>query len=198
MENTKKFNKDFYLKDTLTVAKSLVGQYLVRKVGKEKITVMITETEAYKGKEDKASHAYKQITERTKNLYKEGGIIYIFLIYGMYYCINVVTEGAYIPNCVLIRGAKLIEQKDLISNIRYGKNYDTLTTYQKSNILNGPGKLCKALNIDASLNGKPITEDEIYIKQNKSFDKSKIKVGKRINIDYAEEAKDFLWRFYIE
>lgn len=193
-----KLDKNFFKRDTLTVAKELVGKYLVREINGEKTTVMITETEAYIGKIDKACHAYgNKITERTKVLYEEGSTIYVYLIYGMYYCFNIITGEKGEASGVLIRGAEIIDNKDLISNLRYNKNFDKLTNYQKKNILNGPGKLCKALNIDKSLNGKSILDNEIYIIENENFEKSKVKEGKRINIDYAEEAIDFLWRFYI-
>ncbi len=194
----KKLKKEFFKRDALTVAKELIGQYLVREINGEKVTVMITETEAYIGKIDKACHAYGgKFTERTKVIYEEGSTIYVYLIYGMYYCLNIITEEKGEPSCVLIRGAEVFENKELISKTRYGKSFYELTNYQKKNFLNGPGKLCKALDIDKRLNGKSILENEIYILENKEFDKSRIKTGKRINIDYAEEAVDFLWRFYI-
>lgn len=194
----KKLEKEFFKRDTLTVAKELIGQYLVREINGEKVTVMITETEAYIGNIDKACHAYGgKITERTKVIYEEGSTIYIYLIYGMYYCLNIVTGEKGEASCVLIRGAEIFENKELLSQMRYGKGFSELTNYKKKNFLNGPGKLCKALDIDKRLNGKNILGNEIYILENKEFDKNKIKIGKRINIDYAEEAVDFLWRFYI-
>lgn len=194
----KKIEKNFFEKDTLTVAKDLIGQYLVRQINGEKITVMITETEAYIGKIDKACHAYgNKITERTKVLYSEYGTIYVYLIYGMYYCFNIVTESIGEACAVLIRGAEIIENENLASQLRYNKNFNTLSNYQKKNFLNGPGKFCKALNINKELNEKNIFGNEIYLLENKNFNKDIIKCGKRINIDYAQEAKDFLWRFYI-
>lgn len=193
-----KLDENFFSKDTLTVAKSLVGKYLIRYINNQKITVMITETEAYIGKIDKACHAYGgKITERTKTLYSKPGTIYIYLIYGMYYCFNIITEKEGEACGVLIRGAKIIENENLISNLRYGKNFNELSNYQIKNILNGPGKLCKGLSINKSLNEKNIFEKEIFLMDNPNFNEKNIKIGKRINIDYAQEAKDFLWRFYI-
>lgn len=198
MKLSSKLDKNFYSQDTLTVAKNLVGQYLVRKISGSKLVMEITETEAYIGDIDKACHAYNgRRTQRTEALYQDAGTIYIYLIYGMYYCFNVVTEKEGKACAVLIRGAKPVLELDKMSNIRYGKNYSDLSKYQIKNFGNGPGKLCKALNIDKSFNKKSILENEIYILKNEEFELSKVKSGKRINIDYAEEAVDFLWRFYI-
>ena len=115
----------------------------------------------------------------------------------MYHCFNIITDTVNKPSAVLIRGAEPVENIEKLSILRYNKPYNDLTSYQKKNFLNGPGKLCKGLNIDKSFNEKSILDSDIYILDNKDFDKSLIKTGKRINIDYAEEAKDFLWRFYI-
>ncbi|WP_317366746.1 DNA-3-methyladenine glycosylase [uncultured Tyzzerella sp.] len=193
-----RLTEDFFTRDALTVGRELIGKYLVRELGNERIIVKITETESYLGDIDKACHAYGgKITERTKTFYLKGGTIYVYLIYGMYYCFNVITDAINKPSAVLIRGAEPIENIEKLSILRYNKPYNELSTYQKKNFLNGPGKLCKGLNIDKYFNEKSILSNEIYILNNKDFDTSLIKTGKRINIDYAEEAKDFLWRFYI-
>ncbi len=193
-----KLTKEFFTQDALTVGRELVGKYLVREIDNEKIIVQITETESYLGDIDKACHAYGgKITDRTKTFYMVGSTIYVYLIYGMYYCFNIVTDTINKPSAVLIRGAKPIENIEKLSMLRYNKPYDKLSLYQKKNFLNGPGKICKGLNIDKTFNETSILDNNIYILDNKDFDKSLIKTGKRINIDYAEEAKDFLWRFYI-
>ena len=193
-----KLTKDFFTRDALTVGKELIGKYIVREINNEKIIVKITETESYLGDIDKACHTYGgKITDRTKTFYLDGGTIYVYLIYGMYHCFNIITDTVNKPSAVLIRGAEPVENIEKLSILRYNKPYDELTSYQKKNFLNGPGKLCKGLNIDKSFNEKSILDNDIYILDNKDFDKSLIKTGKRINIDYAEEAKDFLWRFYI-
>ena len=193
-----KLTEEFFIRDALTVGRELVGKYLVREIDNEKIIVQITETESYLGDIDKACHAYGgKITDRTKTFYMVGSTIYVYLIYGMYYCLNIVTDTINKPSAVLIRGAKPVENIEKLSMLRYNKPYDKLSLYQKKNFLNGPGKLCKGLNIDKTFNETSILDNNIYILDNKNFDKSLIKTGKRINIDYAEEAKDFLWRFYI-
>lgn len=192
----KRLTKEFYLRDTLTVAKELVGKILVRETPNGRISLKITETEAYIGAIDKACHAYGgKVTPRTKTLYKEGGISYVYLIYGMYHCFNIITEKEGTACGVLIRGGAPFENKNMLSLIRYNKPYNALTKYQLKNFANGPGKLCLAMGIDMSFNEKSLLENDFYV-EDRNFNE-KILTGKRINIDYAEEAVNFLWRFYI-
>ena len=131
-------------------------------------------------------------------MFGKAGIAYVYLIYGMYYCFNIVTEKEGEPSAVLVRGAEPISNINKMSLMRYNKEYNDLTNYQKKNFANGPGKLCKALNITKKQNELDLQSEELHIaKKEKEDIMLDIKVGKRINIDYAEEAKDFLWRFYI-
>lgn len=191
-----KLKPEFYTRDTLTVAKELLGKYIVRELDGHRLSVMITETEAYIGSVDKACHAYNyKRTPRTSTLFNKGGCSYVYLIYGMYNCLNVVTEAEGEPCAVLIRGGEPIMDIEYMSNIRYGKAYHELTRYQLNNFCNGPGKLCKALAIDKSLNALPLDRPPLYITEGKKI--HSFNTGKRINIDYAEEAADFPWRFYI-
>ncbi|MGL5507368.1 MAG: DNA-3-methyladenine glycosylase [Paraclostridium sp.] len=202
-------DRDFFRQDAITVSKSLLGKYLVRKYDKKEIITKIVETEAYMGIEDKAAHVYgDKRTDRTEPLYLDGGHIYVYLIYGMYHCLNISAKTEGIPECVLIRAVEPITEIDEIANNRFNKKYSELTTYQKKNICNGPGKLCKGLRIDKTLNCKSILGNELYIVDNiediydgvsgdYNYDFDVIE-SKRVNIDYAEEAKDYLWRFYIK
>lgn len=200
-------NRDFFQQDAINLAKDILGKYLIREYDGIQIVSKIVETEAYMGVNDKAAHVYgdKKI-DRTMPLYLDGGHIYVYLIYGMYYCLNISANKANIPECVLIRAIEPVKGIEEICENRYKKNYSNLSTYQKKNISNGPGKLCMALNIDKSLNSKSILDNELYIsdfyyeegKKVFAYDKFEIEIDKRINIDYAEEAKDYLWRFYIK
>lgn len=193
----KKLEREFYKKNAIEVSKELLGKYLVHEYDGNKVISKIVEVEAYMGEEDKAAHSYgRRRTERTEVMYKEGGYAYVFQIYGMYYCVNVVCSEVDIPQAVLIRGLEPIEGIEKMGMNRYGKNYDELTNYEKKNLSNGPGKLCIAMNIDKKLNGEDLCGDTLYILDNK--EEFNMVSSKRINIDYAEEAKDFLWRFYIE
>ena len=190
----------FYNRDTIEVAKELLGKYIIRKIDNEIIGVQITEVEAYKAEIDKACHAYGgKRTERTKVMFGSPGRAYVYLIYGMYYCLNVVTEEENIPSAVLIREVKPIINIEKMAKIRYDKNIEDLTNYQIRNFTNGPGKVCKTLDITKQQNDKILQTDELCLCE-KQGEKEIInyKTGKRINIDYAEEAKDFLWRFTME
>ena len=187
--------EEFYRQDALTVARELVGKKLVRKIGDKKIVSKIVETEAYMGPEDKASHAYNnKRTKRTETMFAKGGITYIYLIYGMYHCFNVVTASKGKPEAVLIRAVEPLNGFEIMRENRQIKSK------RREDLTNGPGKLCQALKIDRSLDGIKFTKDkdnELYIEDilEKDFE---IERGKRINIDYAEEYKDKLWRFYLK
>ncbi|TCT14622.1 DNA-3-methyladenine glycosylase [Natranaerovirga pectinivora] len=196
----KKLERDFYNRHTLEVSKDLLGKYIVRRIDDEEVLCKITEVEAYIGRIDKACHAYgNRLTERTKVMFGLPGYAYVYLIYGMYYCLNVVTEGEGEPSAVLIRGVEPVSNIGKMSLLRYGKAYDELSKYQIKNFSNGPGKLCKALGITKSENGLDLLGDDLYICDSREIIDLEldVKVGKRINIDYAEEAVDFLWRFYL-
>lgn len=191
-------DKKFYNENGITLAKNLLNKFLIREYDNKKIVTKIVETEAYMGTIDKAAHAYKnRKSTRTDPLYLSGGHIYVYLIYGMYNCLNLSANKENIPECVLIRAVEPINDFDEISYNRFLKPYSELTNYQKKNLTNGPGKLCKGLNIDRSLSGKHIFGNELYIKDN-TDDDFEIVEDKRINIDYAQEDKDKLWRFYIK
>lgn len=203
-----KLTKDFYDRDTCQVARDLLGKYLVRIQNGIPLVLRITETEAYIGRCDKACHAYNyRRTQRTETLFAPPGTAYIYLIYGMHHCLNFVTERSGEPAAVLIRGGQVRGGLDFISRNRFGKGPEELSAYQKKNFLNGPGKLCKALALTREQNGISLLGDELFVcdsledvglstplEDRYPLD---IQVSKRIGIDYAEEAVDFLWRYYI-
>ena len=192
-----KLSVDFYNRDTLKVARDLLGKKLVRKIEEEFLIGKIVEVEAYIGPIDKACHSYNfKKTKRNEVMFGPPGTAYVYFIYGMYHCLNVVTEPEGMPCAVLIRALEPLQGFDKLAENRFGKKYDELNSYQRKNLTNGPGKLCKAFSIDKKLNGVSLLNDELYILDiNESFE---IVSDKRIGIDYAEEAKDFEWRFYIK
>lgn len=195
----KKFSRSFYEQDAITVARNLLGKYLVHNIDGEKLTGRIVEVEAYMGPEDKAAHSYNyRRTPRTEIMYGPAGYAYIFRIYGMYNCMNVVTAGIDKPQAVLIRALEPISGLDKISERRYGKKYNELKKSQVINLANGPGKLCMALGIDISNYGDNLLGDRLYITEGSIDDKFEVTSSERINIDYAEEAVHYPWRFYIQ
>jgi len=192
-----KLSRDFYLQDTLTVSKNLLGKILCRKKGDTVLKGLITEVEAYCGVTDKACHSYNnRRTTRVEPMYKIGGTIYVYFIYGMYYCFNVVTRDTLQPEAVLIRSIEPINGIDIMSLNRYNKEFDSLSKSQKINLTNGPGKICAALSIDKHDSGKDLTGDEIWI-EDIDYKDFKIRFSKRIGIENTEEAKDYLYRMIL-
>ena len=168
MERSMRINSELYKLSAVELAPKLLGMKLCRQVGDRIIKLRITETEAYFGENDTACHAHKGKTERTKVLYKQGGVVYVYLCYGIHNLLNIVTGEKGFPQAVLIRG---IEGFD------------------------GPGKITKALKIDRNLNGEDlIMSSKLWLEDDGC--KFKFKATKRIGIDYAtQEYIDKLWRF---
>lgn len=193
-----KLGREFYNRDSLIVARELLGKVLVHKINGNKISARIVETEAYMGVDDKAAHSYGgRRTERVEVMYGGPGYSYVFFIYGMYNCFNIVTREEGIPQAVLIRAVEPVEGFDIMAESRFKKPFNQLTNSQNKGLTNGPGKLCMALSIDRNLNGEDLCDNKLYLEEWES-QKISIVEAKRIGIDYAEEAKDYLWRFYIK
>lgn len=188
--------REFYLQDTVEVAKQLLGKILVHQIGDEVIRGRIVETEAYLGVLDKAAHSYgNRRTKRTETMFCIGGTTYIYLIYGMYHCFNVVTKEQDVPEAVLIRAVEPMEQSfDAMSRFRYGKKWSELTVKQQKNLTNGPGKTAMAYHFDKTCNRVDLTDKKIYIEHAKTVEE--ICTTNRIGIDYAQEAVDWPLRFY--
>lgn len=180
---------DFFKRNTLKVAKDLLGKIIVRKTDKNTyISAKIVEVEAYMGDHDPACHAYQKVTSRSGTLYEDGGTIYVYFIYGNYYCFNIVTEKKGIGSAVLIRAVEPIEGIEIMKEFR-----------QKSKTLfdltNGPSKFCLAFDIDKRFNGKKLSEKEIFISYPIKKEKFEISTSKRIGIKKGEH---FLYRFFIK
>ena len=194
-----KLPREFYNRPTLEVSRDLLGKYLVHQIGGNKYMAKIVEVEAYIGDIDKACHAYNnKVTPRTKVLYKLPGTAYVYLIYGMYYCFNIVTEEEGRAAAVLVRAVEPIEGIEKMAENRYKKTIKEINRKQILNLTSGPGKLCMAMNITKENNKMDLCGDDIYITEGREKEKIGIITTKRINIDYAEEAVDFPWRFYIK
>ncbi len=165
-----KLPASFFQRDALEVAPELLGKYLVRRFDSDSVhRFRITDVEVYRGEEDKACHASKGKTKRTELMYSEGGRIYVYLIYGMYWLLNIITGKEGEPQGIMIRGVEEID---------------------------GPGRVGKYLQLDRSFYGDYITGDRLWVED--SEEKPKYKTGPRIGIDYAQEWKDIEWRFMID
>ena len=126
------------------------------------------------------------------------GIAYVYFIYGMYHCFNVITKEEGFPEGVLIRAIEPIGDLDEMAKLRFKKDYNELTKAQIKNLTTGPSKLCIAMNINKENNQQDLCTSELYIEESKNKEEIQIIEDKRIGINYAEEAADFLWRFYIK
>ena len=177
----KRLGRNFFTQPTLKVARELLGKYLVRKIDSRKLVGKIIETEAYIGPKDKASHAYGgKITSRNKAEYLVGGHIYIYLIYGMYWQLNVTTSEEGKPECVLIRALEVAGED--------------------KNVASGPGKLCRYLKLDKSFYGEDLTRSKrIWVEdRGEKMSSSDIKRTTRIGIDYAGPYwANKKWRFVL-
>ncbi|QIB68737.1 DNA-3-methyladenine glycosylase [Aminipila butyrica] len=194
----KKLSREFYNRDSILVAQDLLGKVLVHQVGGQRLAARIVETEAYMGVIDKAAHSYGgRRTARVEVMYGKPGLTYVFFIYGMYHCFNVVTREEGNPQAVLVRALEPVEGMDQMALNRFVKPYEQLSKAQVKGLTNGPGKLCRALVIDKSCNGTDLCGNTLYLAE-RPADSFEIVAAKRIGIDYAEEAKDYLWRFYIK
>lgn len=200
-----RLSRKFYEGDTVETARRLLGKYLVRRFGGTVLAGRITETEAYIGRCDKACHAYGyKRTNRTETLFAPPGHAYLYLIYGMHHCLNIVTEPEGEPAAVLIRAVEPAAGEDTMRRLRYGEA--PMTAYRQKNFSNGPGKVCMAFALTTAQNGLDMTGDELFVCDTLADigapelppKKERLRQGVRIGIDYAEEARDFPWRFWLE
>lgn len=186
--------QSFYLQDAIAVAQQLLGKILVRRVGEKRYYFKIVETEAYMGEIDKAAHSYKgKRTARTEVIFHKGGTIYIYFIYGMYYCLNIVANEEEVPQAVLIRAVEPMDEESLL----YARENRPIKSKKVADLTNGPGKLCAAMAIDKSINGMTVTEKEVLWIED-AQEPFEMVADKRINIPYAEEFQEVEWRFYIK
>ncbi|MBN6187189.1 DNA-3-methyladenine glycosylase [Aneurinibacillus sp. BA2021] len=191
--------RDFYRRDTLTVARELLGKHLVHMVEGVPRAGKIVETEAYIGPEDKGAHTYNgRRTQRNEVMYGPPGYAYVYLIYGMYNCVNVVTNEVEKPEAVLIRALEPVQGLTDMAEARFGRS-ESLTSRERISLSNGPGKLCQALGITRAHNGFDLCGNELFITEPSAAEEGiEIVETTRINIDYAEEAALYPWRFYIK
>ena len=180
----------FFRSSTIAVARDLIGAKLVRKVNGSILSGMITETEAYLGHFDSACHAYRRQTPRNAVMFGPPGVAYVYLVYGMHFMLNIVTEKVGNPCAVLIRALEPIDGLTLMEALRSKRG---------RNLSNGPAKLCQALAIDKSLNGWDVKQGKcLWLEPHKQFSAESIRVGPRIGIDYAAPAdRDAPLRFWL-
>ena len=185
-----KLTIDFYKRSFLEVAKDLVGKILVYNAGDTVYKGRIVETEGYGSEIDEASHAYIGKTKRNEVMFQEGGKLYVYFIYGMYNCSNVVTGVEGTGEAVLLRAVEPLEG---IGQMKYNLWGNKDTGRGNEIICNGPGKLCKAFNIKRDMNGESLLGDIIYIHDDGY--EPEIGCSKRVGIRKSTELQ---WRFFMQ
>lgn len=187
-----KLSREFYTRpDVLKVARDLLGKLLVVPMtNRKRVSGMIVEVEAYRGPEDRASHAYGgRRTKRTETMYQLGGLAYVYFVYGMYYQFNVVSNVEDTPHAILVRALEPVEGIEFMRKRRH--------THPDHNLTNGPGKLCIAMGIDRRLDRADLLGDRVWLEEYQMVPSARIARGPRIGIDYAKEWVDKPWRFWI-
>ncbi len=216
-----RLGREFFARDGITVAKELLGKILVHRTSCGEVRGIITEVESYMGETDKGSHTYGgRRTQRTEPMYHKGGTSYVYLIYGMYSCMNIVVMREGIPQAVLLRSVvpadeesrrrmiqlrlepvnrkRLQKQKEPYTMEELPHSAAKLPPSLLKHLADGPGKLCIAMGITKEDNDIDMVESRtFYVTEGIPVAPEEVAAGKRIGIDYAEEAADYLWRFYI-
>lgn len=206
-----KLPRSFYLRPTKTVAKELLGMFLIRRVRKRWLVGRIVEVEAYLGELDPASHAYRGKTKRNEVMFLRGGHLYVYFTYGMHFCSNVVTEAEGIARAVLLRAVEPVEGIEvMVRNRRSNKRHDLIlrTTARGRgisppfadetllNLCSGPAKLCQAFGIGRKENGTDLCDNQIWLANDTYTSQSvTIAVSRRVGVNNGARHK---WRFYIK
>jgi DNA-3-methyladenine glycosylase len=183
---------DFYRQDTVTVARQLLGCTLWRRVGRATLAASIVETEAYLGANDPASHARRGLrSPRNESMYLQGGHAYVYFTYGMYYCLNVVTQERDLAEAVLVRAAQPLLGIPFMKRRR-------ATAKRDVELMNGPGKLCLAMNIDRRLDGEPLDGKTLFLTPRQAeVAEEHIRVSPRIGVEGSGDAAHWPLRFFL-
>jgi DNA-3-methyladenine glycosylase len=183
----------FYRRPAETVARDLLGRWLVRELDGERLVLRLVEVEAYLGAPDRASHAWAgRRTPRNESLYLPGGHAYVYLIYGMHFCLNAVTGERGIGSAVLLRAGEPVEGEE-----RMVENRGWARKLRPGDLAGGPGKICQALAIDRSLDGVRLDEPPLSMTRGEPVEEGEVVASPRIGVDYAGEAAQWPLRFSV-
>ncbi len=187
-----KLPRSFFSRNSLSVTQELLGKRLVRLLDSQRLSGHIVEVEAYIGTDDQASHARPGLTERNAPMFGPAGHLYVYLIYGVHHCLNVVTESSGFPAALLIRALEPLEGIPTMQRLRGSQPYHNLT--------NGPGKLCQALGIDRDFSGLDMCapDSPIWIEDAPPIPTENIKHSPRIGVRGDPQALQAPWRYYVQ
>jgi DNA-3-methyladenine glycosylase len=189
----RKLPKEFYLHDTVSVARALLGCVLWRRLEHgELLAARIVETEAYLGANDLASHARRGLrSARNESMYLEGGHAYVYFTYGMHWCMNVVTQEADLAEAVLLRAAQPLRGIEAMQERRPKAK-------KEWELMNGPGKICMAMDIDRRLDGQSLRGDTLWLTaRDLEIGDEEIAVSPRVGIDNSGDAAAWPLRFFL-
>lgn len=202
-----RLGRGFFAHDTLAVARDLLGRRLVRILDGDRLSGRVVEVEAYVGEEDQACHASCGPTERNAPMYGPPGHAYVYLIYGVHHCFNIVTEIEGYPAAVLIRALEPLEGLDEMRARRWPESFDRLGTggvegrhnRPDAQLTSGPGRLCQALGIDRRLDGSDLCAPnaQLFVESGEPVPDDHAATGPRIGVRGDEAALSVPWRFYL-
>ncbi len=190
--NSPKLDLTFYNRDVVKVARDLLGKIFIRRIRGKTLVGKIVEVEAYDAN-DEASHSYNGRSQRNDVMFNKGGVLYVYFIYGVHYCCNVVTGEAGHGAAVLIRAVEPLNNLNFLAKNRFDKT--KINAKEKINLTNGPAKFCEAFKIGRAENGINLFGDKIYILDQPRLKKNQIVQTTRIGIS---KSKELPWRFYIK
>ena len=181
----------FYARDVLDVARELLGKVLIHESDDGPVAVRLVETEAYRGPDDRAAHSYGgRRTRRNESMWGPAGHCYVYLCYGIHWCLNVVTKEQGVPQAVLVRAGEVIEGQEIMERRRGRK-------VPRAALARGPGCLTKALGVTGALDGASLLVGTMRIIDAPEVPESEVGVSPRIGIGYAGEHTELPWRFFV-
>jgi DNA-3-methyladenine glycosylase len=180
----------FYLRPADVVARDLLGRYLVRETPEGRLAARLVEVEAYLGRDDPASHAFRGETARNRAMFLAGGHAYVYFVYGMHFCVNVVCGPAGLPHAVLLRAGEAVAGEAAM-RARRGLG-ERASAWQ---LAGGPARLCQALGIDRALDRAPLTHGGLRLTEGEPAEPGAVLAGPRVGVDYAGEAASWPLRF---
>ena len=183
--------QSFYARPTTEVARDLLGKIIVHQIDGEELAGRIVEVEAYLGLNDEAAHAFAGITPRTKVMFGPPGRAYVYLIYGMYHCLNLVTEPDGAAGCVLIRALEPVAGIETMQARRPHAR-------RLQDIASGPGKLTRAMGITLAHYGADLTRGELTVREHKTAEGVEVGISSRIGINKSNKCLDWPLRFFVK
>jgi len=192
-----RLDRSFFDRPTLEVARDVIGRFLVRGMGRDMLAGRIVEAEAYLGHPDRASHASRKDPNRARIMFGPPGFAYVYMVYGMYHCLNLVTESDGVPGAVLVRAVEPVEGVEVMRRMRTRTRVRPKREMALTDLTSGPGRLCQAFGIDRSLNGVDLCGRELWL-EDRDHGPVHVCNGPRVGVAYAGEWALKPWRFWEE